>query len=117
MRRLQTLFFSWPLLCCLSHCVQCHHPCQMDPARFLLWSPSRLLMQTIALQNCMVEHKDYYKDFLGASHESEGAAHSCSAHVTQCRRALGHGAWGDPRKLEMLSVSGLMLLLQCKAYK
>ena len=29
-------------------------------------------MQTLALQDCMMEHKDYYKDFIGLADNAEG---------------------------------------------
>ena len=29
-------------------------------------------MQTLALQDCMLEHKDYYKDFIGLADNVEG---------------------------------------------
>lgn len=31
-------------------------------------------VQTIALQDCMIEHKDYYKDFIGLADGAEGIA-------------------------------------------
>ena len=31
-----------------------------------------LCLQTLALQDCMIQHKDYYKDFIGLADNAEG---------------------------------------------
>ena len=40
-------------------------------------------MQTLALQDCMMEHKDYYKDFIGLADGAEGG--DCFAY---CNKAV-----------------------------